>query len=353
MRVSSKNYFKPTRMKISRKKQLDEDLLVRLRKQGVAYRVIAQEERAHGFPCCTRTVQERWKVLACERGEQLLPVKRDRRKLNDRTRRWLARCVTKPNPPSGRELLEDLQQMGKGVGRKAVWEALASNPYLKAKRPRKVLFLTQDNMRQRKQWACQHLRLGTDWKKVMFSDEKLFFLDGPTERPQVWMDKRRDPVRIATKGTRNAAVCVWGAFSVRVVPDLYIVCTHFDSNAFCEALEYALLDCMPRGYTLCFDRHPAHKSVRTQEWLRAHGVKSMLLPPKGADMNPIETLWARMTRLVYGQTKTYTSMDALIEAIKEAWEELHANKGERAALVDKQPERLHTVVARKGAFVIN
>lgn len=339
-------------MKTSRKKPIDIPLLVRLKKEGMSDRAIAQKQTERGFPCCHRTVQERWKEVVKKSGKSLLPVKRDTRKLGDRTRRWLARRVTQPSPPSGRELLEDLQRMGKEVHRKTVWEALASNPHLRAKRPQKGLYLTQANRRQRKQWAREHLRAGTDWTKVMFSDEKLFFLDGPTVRPQVWMDTRVDPVTFGRIGDRNAPVCVWGAFSVEKVPEVVCIRTHFDSHSFCEALTEALLPFMPVDeYTLCFDRHPSHKSVFTQRWLAAHSVKTMLLPPKAADMNPIETLWARMTRLVYGQTKVYTDLKVLEKRIKEAWKELREKKEEREKLVGGLPGRLRQVVAKKGGFV--
>jgi len=71
-------------------------------------------------------------------------------------------------------------------------------------------------------------------------------------------------------------------------------------------------------YTFCHDHLPAHTSVETTQWLRDHKVEATLLPPRPADINPIENLWGIVTHEVYGGTKTYTSDESLQTAIKAA-----------------------------------
>lgn len=191
-----------------------------------------------------------------------------------------------------------------------------------------------------------------DWSKVVFADEKLWFLDGPAVRPKVWQDKRFPPVRIPTKGNRNEAVAVWGAFSLGKVPDLCVIPNHCNSAQYCDTLANALLPHVSvQQYTLYHDRLPAHMSAQTERWLQAHHLKTVLFPAKGADMNPIENLWGIVTRKVYGGTKTYTNTDSLIAAVNAAWAEIQQNKGLRRKLVSSMSKRLAEVVGRRGDWI--
>jgi transposase len=79
-----------------------------------------------------------------------------------------------------------------------------------------------------------------------------------------------------------------------------------------------------------------------------HHLPVVLLPPKSADLNPIENLWALLSREVYGEMKTYDSAQALIAEIQAACGRVQENRLLRRNLVGNMPERLQAVLEAKG-----
>lgn len=277
---------------------------------------------------------------------------RDSKKISPRTRRWLVRQVIVHKTPAPRQAIADLHGVGVDVCRQSVWRALRSDRNLVARRPCKGMFLTKQHRRDRKHWAMMHLKARTNWKKAVFTDEKLWSLDGPAVRPKVWQDRRQPRLRLAKKGDRNTAVWVWGAFHSGAVLDLCFIPPHYNATQYCEMLG----DCYVRNvsvdrYTLYHDRLPAHKAAETTQWLSDHKVKAELLPARPADINPIENLWGIVTREVYSGTTTYTNIESLKAAIRAAWAGIQANKGLRRKLVSSMSDRLAEVVAKKGRWI--
>jgi hypothetical protein len=79
-----------------------------------------------------------------------------------------------------------------------------------------------------------------------------------------------------------------------------------------------------------------------------HRMQATLFPPRGADLNPMESLWGILSRRVYAETKTYDSTQSLLAAIKAAWVSLQADRALRAKLAYSMPSRLEQVIERKG-----
>lgn len=250
-----------------------------------------------------------------------------------------------------RQLQKIIQNIGVVVCRQTIWRSLHANNFLVCKRPKRSMMLLKAHKRGRREWAHELLNRKIDWRSVLFSDEKLWYLDGPAVRPKVWQDIRCDPVRLPTKGTRNAAICVWGAFSAKVVPPLCILESHFNSQSYCNMLQNTLLPAVSvNRYTLFHDRLPAHQSTMTQKWLSEQKFRHVYFPAKGADMNPMENVWALMSREVYGTTKTYNSKESLAAAIEAAWMKVQQNKQLRENLARGMVDRLGEAVRMKGGW---
>ena len=248
--------------------------------------------------------------------------------------------------------MADLHGVGVDVCRQSVWRSLRSDPNLVARRPCKGMFLTQQHRRDRKRWAKMHLKEKTNWNRAVFTDEKLWCLDGPAVRPKIWQDKRLPPMRVAKKGDRNTAVWVWGAVHSGKVLDLCLIPAHYNAAQYCEMLEKCYVpNVSVNRYTLYHDRLPAHTAAATTQWLSDHRVKVKLLPSRPADINPIENLWGIVTREVYSGTKTYTTIESLKAAINAAWVGIQGNEKLRQKLVSSMPNRLAEVVAKKGGWI--
>lgn len=332
-------------------KAVPDPLLYRLFKEGLSERAIAKDLQSRGYSISRSTVNRKLRGCQAKVGSTAVVSLKNGEKLTNRSKRWLVRQVIVHKQLSARETVASLQRMGVGVCRQTTYRALASNQYLQAKRPRKGVYITKQHIRSRKQWVQERLKDKIDWSKVLFSDAKLWYLDGPAGRPKLWQDSRLPPVRIPSKGMRNEAVYVWGAFSLSTVPDLSYPPGHYKAEEYCGMLANQLqTHSNLKKYTLYHDRDPAHTAAETQEWLRTHNWKSVHFPAKGADLNPMENLWGIMTRKVFGATKTFTNKHSLRAAIETAWREIQQDRGLRAKLVGSMRQRLVAVALRKGGL---
>lgn len=263
----------------------------------------------------------------------------------------MVRSIRLRNKRRTAELYTELLENNYNVCKRTVLRNLRKVATLRLSRPQQRPLLTRQHMKQRLLWARKFLNQNFDWRTALFADEKVWYVDGPTLRRKLWHDKRDPPLILPRTGARNVKVHVWGAFSAGYVPDLVFVNQPMDAVEYCRVLSAANLgSTATQRYTLFHDRHPVHQSKRTTEWLVTHGVRTELLPPKAADLNPIENLWAWLDTIVYPQNKTYHSKESLVTAINEAWQRVQADRLMRLKYMDSMTGRLTAVVREKGGW---
>jgi len=215
--------------------------------------------------------------------------------------------------------------------------------------PSKKVHMTAQHRQLRLEWARQQLQSPTDWTKVFFADEKKWELDGPVRRGKVLYDCRHPRPVLPRSGARNAAVHVWGAFSLTTVPPLGVISAHFNAQEYISVLAARFLPFSGSGIPVFLhDKHPAHKCKQTMKWLDLLGVHVISLPAKSPDLNPIENVWAIVSNQVFTGMKTYSSKESLLNAVRTAWERVRADHSLRQHLIDSMTKRLQAVVKARG-----
>lgn len=96
---------------------------------------------------------------------------------------------------------------------------------------------------------------------------------------------------------------VWGAISYKGTIDFVRAEGTIDSQYYCTILTQALLPesnrLYPDGWVFMQDNAPCHTSNYTKQWLEANDVETLEWPAKSPDLNPIENVWADVSRRVY------------------------------------------------------
>ena len=330
-------------------KKLDMNVLGSLQQQGLSERVIATELQRRGIDVSQSTVHRRLNLLKTGGNFDKNHGKKCQKKLDNRVVRMMVRQIRTQRLVTTRQLHAFVVQLGYKVCVRTVYRSLKSVPTLRLRRPRTTIHLLPKHKKDRRTWAMNCLEDKIDWTKVWFADEKLWYIDGPVNRPKFWQDVRDPVVGIPVKGRRNTSVCVFGAISITGVSELIVIPSHFDWEVYCQTVKAALLsDRQNQNCTLYHDRNPPHTHKHTQTWMSDNGMQAVLLPPKSADLNPIENVWALMSRQVYSETQTYNNTHSLQAAIQAAWYRIQKNRLLRRNLVGSMTERLRAVVRAKG-----
>lgn len=265
--------------------------------------------------------------------------------VTSRVRRYLPRLIRCHKQLSTVRIHKSVLQMGFPCSYSTVARALKADPGLLFSHPRPRQYMTRAHKAQRLLWAQETINADIDWRNVFFADEKVWLVEGPSRRTRVWSIKQDGPPILPRRGDRKKALHVWGCFSAGHAPDLVMVDGPFNSAQYCHILATAL---PAQGSVLYHDRHPVHSSRETKGWIEARNLDARLLPPRGADLNPIENLWGILSRRVFDGMNSYSSVDALHAAVNAAWASVQRDTALRANLVDSMARRLTAVVDRNG-----
>ena len=178
-------------------------------------------------------------------------------------------------------------------------------------------------------------------------------------KPFVFRTKgtRHDPGHImSVKRSGRKSVCVWGWMSAEGAGFLHRINGRLTSQQYIRILEDSLV---PYAWArfgptednpipFVQDRSPIHKSYVVQDWFQDEGKEFDVMPwpPKGADINAIENVWAEMVRSM--NTQHIPNADGLWNAVSNIWDQLNQRQTYWQALVNSMSQRLALIKELNG-----
>ena len=94
------------------------------------------------------------------------------------------------------------------------------------------------------------------------------------------------------------------------------------------------------------DNAPIHNSKITRAYLQQNNIQVMDWPPLSPDMNPIENVWAEISKKL--EREKIKNSEELFTKINEIWENLMKNYEYRMSLIDSMPKRVLALIESKG-----
>lgn len=269
------------------------------------------------------------------------------------------------------------------VSHMTVYRAMKENDNLEWTKKSSQPPLTQRHKDDRLEFARTHQTWDKEWKKVVFSDEKKFNLDGPDSFSYYWHDLRKEKeifskrqhgtffkikfmlatmeimtkfnscLNIPLKFLGGGSVMFWGAFGYHGKSELQKVNPRSTSTDYQNLLQCGLLRdgnrMGGRGWVFQQDNAPIHVSKSTKEWLNAKKVRVLDWPPRSPDLNPVENAWGYLARKVYAHGRQYSSVEQLSEAIHNEWESIPQSFFQN--LVDSMKNRMFKLISKLGDFI--
>lgn len=236
---------------------------------------------------------------------------------------------------------------------RTVRNVLSNNPIVQFKKFKGKPPLSQHHKNARLHFARKHLTEGTNWRDVVFSDEKKFNFDGPDGYKYFWHDLRQEPHIFSKRQFGGGCVMVWAAFAAGGTIPIVFMPNKMNSIMYQDMLGDNLLPIAPLitsgDWTFQQDNASVHVSKSTKAWLEANQVKCLEWPARSPDLNVIENLWGILARNVYKNGRQFNSKLELMNAIKNCWNNIDAST--LCGLIDSMNKRLVTVIEKKGSHI--
>ena len=251
---------------------------------------------------------------------------------------------------SSRDLTLDLNQKhnlnvsNRTVRRDLV--ALCQKARIAKKRP----LLSKVNQGKKLQFAKSHRQWTQKWSKVVFSDEKTFYL-GRTGRTYVRIPEgKEDDLRyVIPTAKNNIKVNVWGCFSANGVGMLRLFDSNLESNLYVNILEDTLapsVDLLGLHDEFYFlqDNCRVHTSKLTTGHIEEADISLVRIPPYSPDINAHENLWSILRRRV--NKRNPKTRGELIDAIRAEWDAIDPSICRK--LVESMPKRMSSIIQVNG-----
>jgi transposase len=323
--------------------------IIALHKQGASRRTIVKQL---GF---SRTAVDR----CVKRFEEFGDVDSQRRsgrkrKTPQETDKRMARKAKAPRHGTTRSIADELKQEGRAdVSHETVWRRLHERG-LQSYCPPVTFAINEQQKLKRLEFANEHI--DDDWTRTIFSDEHTFYLHRPIsgQHAMQWAHSP-DEVKPIISDRYSPSVRMWGGIWYNGKTKLVIYHGDLKAQDYIGILEQGLLPAkrqlqngQPRPWRFMQDRARPHTADRTRKWLSNHDIPTMHdWPPKGADINPIENIWAILDEHVRKrQGLTKKNME---NVIKEEWGLL--NQQVLRNTIDRIQDRLELIQKADGASI--
>lgn len=196
-----------------------------------------------------------------------------------------------------------------------------------------------------------YMDLGESWKRVIFSDEKKFNLDGPDGFSYYWHGLGANSPLLSQRTFGGGSLMAWAGFNFSGKTEIVFIDGSINSSKYQSVLGRYLLPFMDsqmhRDCIFQQDNARPHTAKATKEWIEREGIVCLDWPAYSPDLNPIENLWGILVRGVFSNGRQFDEIEELKKAILEAWDSIEPSILQNLILSMKQ--RMFSVMVNQGA----
>lgn len=276
------------------------------------------------------------------------------RKTTRRQDRLLIRSCLQGRTKTTSSLRTEWQNaIGVPVSRELVNKRLLRAGY-RARRPLRKPLLRPVHRQRRLQWARDHLLWRIPhWNHVIFSDEARFEVyrhDGRLRVRRRVEELYHEDCILPRVQAGGGGLTVWGAFHSGGKTDLVVLEGNLNHRQYLRILRDTLMP-FARGhfghnFVYQDDNAPAHRARAVADFFEQEEVEHMAWPACSPDINPIENLWAEVTRRINQLDQQPTTVAECRQAVLDAWAAIPVET--LRALAESMPRRVEALRAARG-----
>lgn len=205
----------------------------------------------------------------------------------------------------------------------------------------------------RLQFANKYKFWDEEWKKIIFSDEKKFNLDGPDGYRYYYRDTRAPKKVHVSRNFHGGSLMVWAAFGYTGKSPICFVTHKMNAQNYVELLDTVLVqfgeDHFGEEWTFQQDNAPIHCAKHTKSFFSSSQIPLLEWPARSPDLNPIENLWGILSQKVYSNGRQFGTLKELKDAINQEWAKIDTKVLEN--LINSMPGRVLKVLNNKGCSI--
>lgn len=191
----------------------------------------------------------------------------------------------------------------------------------KTKPVKKDIILSKFHKSERVRIASSWIAQNVDWKKVVFTDEKKFNLDGPDSWSS-YIDENRE-IYANRRQNKGGGIMVWGIVTYHGYFHAIEMIGNFDSEFYCSYIIDTVKPVLDEifgdeNYIFQQDNAPIHKSLITMDHCAEINLNDLEWPARSPDLNIIENVWSMLQRHVYDENCQFNTEEELWQAINRA-----------------------------------
>ena len=148
----------------------------------------------------------------------------------------------------------------------------------------------------------------------------------------------------------GGGLTVWASFHAGGKPDLVFLEETINQHRYRDILQQTLIPFARATFRDNFvfqdDNARPHRAHMIQDIIQANSIEHMEWPALSPDMNPIENLWAELTRQIDNLDQQPTSVAELRQALINGWRAIPGQTLQN--LVDSMPRRVRALLLARG-----
>ena len=213
----------------------------------------------------------------------------------------------------------------------------------------KIVQLDSTKQEKRIEIIKSWIKEGTSFYKVIFSDEKVFSMDGPNNFKS-WCQKNETSTRIRRQ-CGGGGLMVFGYVLSNGTVNIIKIEGTLTSAKYVEMIKTFISDIKEKfpDYIFMQDNARAHTAKNTIKFFEEKSVKLLKWPPYSPDLNIMENIWAIISETVYNGPQ-YRCKDDLFNAIQNATSMI--TQDTIMKLYDDIPNRICSCIRLNGNIIV-
>ena len=278
-----------------------------------------------------------------------------KRKTTARNDAYLLRKSKLDPRKTSSDLQKDLSTAGVEISASLVRRRLVFGGR-RATRPQKKQLLTVHMKKKRLAWAKKYRKWTTaDWKKVLFSDESHFMVQGQQSR--FVRRSKGEEIRSChiNQGVKHPLKKMfWGSFSFKGIGSLFPVQGMMNADKYIKVIQRKVVKDMERAFPngggiFQQDLAPCHTAKKVKKFFEENHIKVLDWPGNSPDLNPIENLWSIVKNRLL--KRDCTTQMKLINAIIDVWYHDQKITQNCEKLVESMPKRVKKLITNRGGHI--